>query len=181
MRAKDWLFIETDDVKTLNRKAYADAEVKYALFGMTKVKFSNNFERSFRCTRVILQNIKSLKAHFLDLQHDLRFADADRISLIETWLRPNENLIKFSLVGFSFHSLARGNVYDDQSTDMHEKRVTKAGGAAMYIKGNENDKRANPIPLKNIEEITINLQLFLLCIAHAQPLYASFNSAFRHY
>lgn len=100
VRSKDGLFIETNDVTALNKKVYADAEVKNALLGMTKVKFSDSFERSPQCTRIILHNIQSLKAHLLDLKHDLRFTEADIISLTETWLRPNENLLNFSMDGF---------------------------------------------------------------------------------
>lgn len=156
VKSKDGLFIETNDVKKLDKKVNADAEVKSALFGMNKLKFPNGFERSSQCTRIILHNIQSLKAHFTDLQHDLRFTEADIISLTETWLRPNENLLNFSLDGFSFHSQARGNAYDDQSIDLHNKRVAKGGGVAVYIKGN--DKIVNLPPLNNIEGIAVNLQ-----------------------
>nr|XP_034334797.1 uncharacterized protein LOC117691964 [Crassostrea gigas] len=158
VKSKDGLFIETNDVNTLDKKVYADAEVKSALFGMNKLKFPNSFERSSLCTRIILHNIQSLKAHFSDLQHDLRFTEADLISLTETWLRPNENLFNFSLDGFSFHSQARGNAYDDQSIDFHTKRFAKGGGVAVYIKGNENDKTVNFLPVNNIEGIAVNLQ-----------------------
>lgn len=125
---------------------------------MTKVKFSDSFERSPQCTRIILHNIQSLKAHLLDLKHDLRFTEADIISLTETWLRPNENLLNFSMDGFSFHSQARGNANDDQSIDMHNKRAQKGGGVAVYIKENDNEIMANCLPVKNIEGIAVNLQ-----------------------
>ncbi|XP_062621669.1 uncharacterized protein LOC134283235, partial [Saccostrea cucullata] len=152
--SKEGLFIETNNVELLQKKIYCDPEVKTALHGMPKLELPYFNQLEQRMT-LFLHNIQSLNKHFEDLQKDIRYRNADIICLTETWLRSGQNVSSFSIEGFSFHQVARGDAYDDSNGHVLQLRSSKGGGVAVYIKDTGQENILCSLPVKNVEAICV--------------------------
>ncbi|XP_062613488.1 uncharacterized protein LOC134275232 [Saccostrea cucullata] len=151
---KEGLFIETNDVDSLQKKIYADPEVKAAAQEMPKLTLPN-FDIWEQGIVIFLHNIQSLNKHFVDLQKDIRNRKADIICLTETWLRPGQNVSVFELNGFIFHQVARGDAYDDSNAQVQQLRSSKGGGVAVYTKETGLEKHVHFLPFKNVEGVCV--------------------------
>ncbi|XP_061191743.1 uncharacterized protein LOC133199982 [Saccostrea echinata] len=154
--SKKGLLIETNKKQELQRKVYADSEVKTALAEMPRVKLSKYSIKPSDKT-IIFHNVQSLNGHFSDLQHDIRFREAEIICLTETWLRPDQCTTEFDLGGFAFHHTPRRDVYDESNAQVQKLRVSKGGGVALYTKQSQNKKLVSQLPEKNIESMAVKL------------------------
>ncbi|XP_062618494.1 uncharacterized protein LOC134280069 [Saccostrea cucullata] len=152
--SKQGLFIETNDIGSLQKKIYADPEVKSALQGMPKLILPN-FDASKHGITIYLHNIQSLNKHFEDLKNDIRCRNADIICLTETWLRSGQNVSSLELNGFYFHQATRGDVYDECNAQVSKLRTSKGGGVAVYIKETGEEKIVSSLPVKNVEGICV--------------------------
>ncbi|XP_062604082.1 uncharacterized protein LOC134265873, partial [Saccostrea cucullata] len=157
--SQNGLFIETKDENALLRKIYANPDIKSALCKMEKLipeqDYPNYYdERTFKT--VVLLNVQSLRAHFLDLKSDARFLKADLICLNETWLTDNDRIKNFEFDDFQFNHITRKQSYDE-SVDIFAKLCkSKGGGVGVYMKGNEK-ALVHVLPRKNIEGMAVEL------------------------
>ncbi|XP_062569279.1 uncharacterized protein LOC134231343 [Saccostrea cucullata] len=156
--SKEGLFIETNDLESLQRKIYADPEVKAALQGMPKLDLPN-FDQLEQGITIFLHNIQSLNKHFEDLQKDIRYRNADIICLTETWLRSEQNVSKFTIEGFSFYQVTREDAYDASNAKFSQLGASKGGGVAVYIKDTGQENAASSLPVKNVEAICVKCLL----------------------
>lgn len=152
--SKEGLFIETNDPQLLNKKIYADPEVKLALQEMPKLTLPI-FETFIEGISIFLHNIQSLHKHFDDLVKDRRCWNADILCLTETWMRSGQNVSRFEINGFKFHSVAREDAYDDSNTHALQLQSSKGGGVAVYVKETGLEKRVFLLPEKNLEGISV--------------------------
>ncbi|XP_062615266.1 uncharacterized protein LOC134277003, partial [Saccostrea cucullata] len=152
--SKQGLFIETNDIESIQKKIYADPEVKSALQGMPKLILPN-FDASKQGITMYLHNIQSLNKHFEDLRKDIRCRNADIICLTETWLRSGQNVSLFKINGFNFHQATREDVYDESNAQVSKLRASKGGGVAVYIRETGQEKIACSLPVKNVEGICV--------------------------
>ncbi|XP_062597054.1 uncharacterized protein LOC134258504 [Saccostrea cucullata] len=167
--SKEGLYIETNNVESLQKKIYADPEVKAALQGMQKLDLPN-FDKLEQGVTLLLHNIQSLNKHFGDLQRDIRFRNADIICLTETWLRSEQNVSAFTIEGFSFHQLTRGDAYDDRNDNVLQLRASKGGGVAVYIKDAGQENVMCSLPEKNVEAICLkNLSKDMVVLTVYRP------------
>ncbi|XP_061167749.1 uncharacterized protein LOC133176667 [Saccostrea echinata] len=155
--SKEGLFIETDNENALQKKVYADPDVKTALRGMPVLELPNRFVIPSTSFNIILLNIQSMQKHFLDLYHDNRFMKAQLICLTETWLKSGQSTTYFEINGFRFHHVPRGDAYDDSRAEMQKMRLSKGGGVALYVSASEKQRIVSPLPEKNIEGIAVKL------------------------
>ncbi|XP_062599362.1 uncharacterized protein LOC134260845 [Saccostrea cucullata] len=152
--SKEGLFIETNEAESLQKKIYADPEVRAALQEMPKLTLPN-FGISKQGIAIFLHNIQSLSKHFLDLQKDIRHRNADIICLTETWLRPGQNVSLFELNGFIFHQAPRGETYDESNVQVLQLRASKGGGVAVYTRETGKEMDVCLLPFKNVEGICV--------------------------
>ncbi|XP_062579086.1 uncharacterized protein LOC134241009 [Saccostrea cucullata] len=152
--SKGGLFIETNNAESLQNKIYADPEVKAGLLGMPQLTLPS-FDTLDQGIIIFLHNIQSLNKHFVCLQKDVRFRNADIICITETWLRSGQNVSAFEMNGFHFYQAARGDLYDDSNAQTLQLRGSKGGGVAVYVKETEQENIVHSLDVKNIEGICV--------------------------
>ncbi|XP_078312804.1 uncharacterized protein LOC144619253 [Crassostrea virginica] len=168
--SKDGLFIETNDETVLQKKIYADLDVKLALLRMQKYLSDGNFENSVEIGNhksILLLNVQSLRAHFQEVISDSRLTSADLICLTETWLRGNENVQDIEIPDFDFHHITREQCYDNSSDVFKRLQKARGGGVGVYKKKTNTDIFINALECKNIEGMSIKMceddTLVLVC------------------
>ncbi|XP_062591494.1 uncharacterized protein LOC134252984 [Saccostrea cucullata] len=155
--SKNGLFIETDNAEALQKKVYADSEVKIALAEMLRVQLTKFPTKLLDSNSIILHNVQSLNGHFADLQNDFRFKGAQFICLTETWLRSDQSLAQFDMDGFSLYHTSRRDAYDQSNEQVQKLRDAKGGGVALYINQSPNRKIVSQLPEKNVEGMAVTL------------------------
>ncbi|XP_062622277.1 uncharacterized protein LOC134283815, partial [Saccostrea cucullata] len=157
--SQNGLFIETSNENALQKKIYADQDVKSALSKMQKL-ISNqndaNMINSDNHKTIILFNVQSLRGHFQDLQCDSRFLNTNFICLTETWLKGSENVKDFEIQNFEFCHVTREQSYDESVDNFVKLCKSKGGGVGMYKKKNEKTL-IHELPQKNIEGMAVEL------------------------
>ncbi|XP_062569582.1 uncharacterized protein LOC134231612 [Saccostrea cucullata] len=157
--SQNGLFIETKDENALLKKNYANPDIKSALCKMEKIipvqDYPNYYDdRTFKT--IVLLNVQSLRAHFLDLKSDTRFLQADFICVTETWLTDNDKIQNFEIDDFQFNHITRKQSYDESVDIFAKLRVSKGGGVGVYKKRNEK-ALVHVLSQKNIEGMAIEL------------------------
>ena len=155
--SKNGLFIETNDPKILQKKVYADAEVKECLQNMPPLTLPEILPTYNEGIKILLHNIQSLNKHFEDLRKDIRFKDVDVICLTETWTRSGQDPSIFNMDGYRFHHVPRGEAYDNSDSQFSQLRKSKGGGVAVYLKDTCGKNFVHAISGKNIEGICVKL------------------------
>nr|XP_022310999.1 uncharacterized protein LOC111116305 [Crassostrea virginica] len=145
--SKNGLFIETRDPKILQRKIYADSEVRECLQKMPPLTLPEFSPTSNEGIKILLHNIQSLNKHYEDLRKDVRFRDVDVICLTETWTRSGQDFSIFSIDGYQFHHVSRGDVYDNSDSQFSQLRKSKGGGVAIYLKNGSGENVVQAIPM----------------------------------
>ncbi|XP_078336941.1 uncharacterized protein LOC144626544 [Crassostrea virginica] len=168
--SKDGLFIETNNETVLQKKIYADLDVKLALLRMQKYLSDGNFENSVEIGNhksILLLNVQSLRAHFQEVISDSRLTSADLICLTETWLRGNENVQDIEIPDFDFHHITREQCYDNSSDVFKRLQKARGGGVGVYKNKTNTDIFINALECKNIEGMSIKMceddTLVLVC------------------
>ncbi|XP_052691604.1 uncharacterized protein LOC128169518 [Crassostrea angulata] len=159
--SKDGLFIETDDESVLQRKIYADLDVKLALNSMEKYILDEdwicNVRKCGNYKTILLFNVQSLRGHFQEINFDNRLMKADFVCLTETWLKEEEDVQDIEISGFEFHHVVRNQCYDDSEDLMTRLRKAKGGGVGVYKKKTTERILINALEYKNIEGITVEI------------------------
>ncbi|XP_022312092.2 uncharacterized protein LOC111117320 [Crassostrea virginica] len=158
--SKDGLFIETNNETVLQKKIYADLDVKLALLRMQKYLSDGNFENSVEIKNhksILLLNVQSLRAHFQEVISDSRLTSADLICLTETWLRGNENVQDIEIPDFDFHHITREQCYDNSSDVFKRLQKARGGGVGVYKNKTNTDIFINALECKNIEGMSIKI------------------------
>ncbi|XP_062581675.1 uncharacterized protein LOC134243443 [Saccostrea cucullata] len=157
--SQNGLFIETKDEKALLRKIYANPDIKAALCKMEKLVPDQDYLNCYddqTLKTIVLLNVQSLRAHFLDLKSDTRFLKADLICVTETWLTDNDRIQNFEIDDFKFNHITRKQSYDESMDSFAKLRVSKGGGVGVYKKRNEK-ALVNVLFQKNIEGMAVEL------------------------
>lgn len=160
LTSKDGLFIETLDEKILNKKVYADPDVKASVNTMRKF-IPNGIDQdrdgyNFKMKSVLLFNVQSIRAHIQDFKSDCRLKDSDVLCLTETWLRDNENMTEMEIADFTFFNKSRKSCYDGTSELYQKLGQARGGGVGLYVREKENIK-VHDLPFNNIEGIGVEL------------------------
>ncbi|XP_062602888.1 uncharacterized protein LOC134264626 [Saccostrea cucullata] len=158
--SQNGLFIETRDEKALEKKIYANPDVKSALSKMEKLIPGHN-DISFgakigKFKTIVLINVQSLRGHFPDLKSDNRFLNANFICVTETWLTDNESTKYFEVPDFEFNHITRKQSYDESMDTFAQLRTAKGGGVGVYKK-REEKALVNGLPENNIEGMAVEL------------------------
>ncbi|XP_062610660.1 uncharacterized protein LOC134272446 [Saccostrea cucullata] len=157
--SQNGLFIETKDENALLRKIYANPDIKSALCKMEKLIQEQDYpncydDQTFKT--IVLLNVQSLRAHFLDLKSDTRFLKADLICVTETWLTDNDRIQNFEIDDFQFNHITRKQSYDESVDIFAKLQVSKGGGVGVYRKRNEK-ALVHVLSQKNIEGMAVEL------------------------
>nr|XP_034322603.1 ATP-dependent DNA helicase pif1-like [Crassostrea gigas] len=159
--SKDGLFIETNDESVLQKKIYADLDVKLALKSMERYILDEdwicNVAKNGNYKTILLFNVQSLRGHFEEINCDNRLMKADFVCLTETWLKEEEDIQDIEISGFDFHHVVRNQCYDDSEDLMTRLRKAKGGGVGVYKKETKETILINALEYKNIEGITIEI------------------------
>ncbi|XP_062612709.1 uncharacterized protein LOC134274433 [Saccostrea cucullata] len=159
--SKDGLFIETNDERVLQKKIYADLDVKLALNKMERfnldVEWTCNLTKFGNYKTILLFNVQSLRGHFQEMTCNNRLTRADFICLTETWLREHENIQDIEISGFDFHHIPRNQCYDDSENVMTRLKAAKGGGVGVYKKKRNETILINPLEDKNIEGLSVEI------------------------
>ncbi|XP_078328197.1 uncharacterized protein LOC144623625 [Crassostrea virginica] len=159
--SKDGLFIETNNETVLQKKIYADLDVKLALRRMQKYLLDGNVEnveKNGNHKSILLFNVQSLRAHFQEVISDSRLTSADLICLTETWLRSNENVQDIAIPDFKFHHVTREQCYDNSSDVFKRLQKARGGGVGVYEKKTNEGIFINTLECKNIEGMSIEIR-----------------------
>nr|XP_034309066.1 uncharacterized protein LOC117683597 [Crassostrea gigas]XP_034309067.1 uncharacterized protein LOC117683597 [Crassostrea gigas]XP_034309068.1 uncharacterized protein LOC117683597 [Crassostrea gigas]XP_034309069.1 uncharacterized protein LOC117683597 [Crassostrea gigas] len=159
--SKEGLFIETNNENVVQKKIYADLDVKLALNSMEKYildedRICNETKYEIFKT-IVLFNVQSLRGHFQEINCDNRLMKADFVCLTETWLKEEEDIRDIEISGFDFHHVARNQCYDDNEDLTTRLRKAKGGGVGVYKKKTDETILINALEYKNIEGITIEI------------------------
>ncbi|XP_061170933.1 uncharacterized protein LOC133180419 [Saccostrea echinata] len=159
--SKDGLFIEMNDESVLQKKIYADLDVKLALNRMVRYNLDEeltcNVAKFENYKTILLFNVQSLRGHFQEMNCDSRLMKADFVCLTETWLRENENIRDIEISGFDFHHIPRSQCYDDSEDVMTRLKTAKGGGVGVYKKKTNETILINALEYKNIEGLTVEI------------------------
>lgn len=159
--SKDGLFIETNDESVLQKKIYADLDVKLALNSMERYILDEdwicNGTKCGNYKTFVLFNVQSLRGHIQEINCDNRLMKADFVCLTETWLKEKEDIQDIEISGFDFHHVVRNQCYDDSEDLMSRLRKAKGGGVGVYKKKTKETILINALEYKNIEGITIEI------------------------
>ena len=155
--SQNGLYIETSNPKILQRKIYADTEVKECLQKMPSLTLSERSPTSKEGIKILLHNIQSLNKHYEDLRKDIRFRDVDIICLTETWTRSGQDLSIFNIDGYQFHHVSRGEAYDNSDPQFSQLRKSKGGGVAIYLNKSCGENIVYAIAGKNVEGISVRI------------------------
>ncbi|XP_062597979.1 uncharacterized protein LOC134259411 [Saccostrea cucullata] len=159
--SKDGLFIETNDESVLQKKIYADLDVKLALNSMEKYMLDEdrtcNVAEFGNYKTIFLFNIQSLRGHFQEMTCDKRLLKADFVCLTETWLKEHENIQDIEISGFDFHHVTRNQCYDDREDVTTRLKTAKGGGVGVYKKNTNEKILINALECKNIEGLTVEI------------------------
>ncbi|XP_062577465.1 uncharacterized protein LOC134239308 [Saccostrea cucullata] len=155
--SQNGLFIETRDENALEKKIYANPDVKSALSKMEKLIPGHN-DISFgaktgKFKTIVLINVQSLRGHFPDLKSDTRILSANFICVTETWLTDNESTKYFEVPDFELNHITRKQSYDDRFAQL---RTAKGGGVGVYKRRKEK-ALVNGLPETNIEGMAVEL------------------------
>nr|XP_022305765.1 uncharacterized protein LOC111112528 [Crassostrea virginica] len=157
---KDGLFIECKNEDVLQKKIYADLDVKVALRSMEKfVSTEDNIsnEEIEIYKTILLFNVQSLRAHFQEIVHDSRIARADLLCFTETWLRDDENIQDIEIPNFRLHHVARSQCYDKSSDVSTRLQTARGGGVGVYIKETNENILIKALEFVNIEGMSIEI------------------------
>nr|XP_022300726.1 uncharacterized protein LOC111108932 [Crassostrea virginica] len=153
---KDGLFIECKNEDVLQKKIYADLDVKVALRSMEKYVSTedniSNEDIGIHKT-ILLLNVQSLRAHFHEIMHDSRIARADLLCFTETWLREDENIQDIEIPNFRLHHVTRSQCYDKSSDVSTRLQTARGGGVGVYIKETNENILIKALEYVNIEGI----------------------------
>ena len=157
--SKDGLFIETNNEAVLEKKIFADLDVKLALHNMKKYVSNVHFEHDDieNHKTILLLNVQSLRAHFQEIMSDHRFSRADLVCLTETWLRDNENIQDIEIPNFNLHHVARKQCYDNSSDVFAKLQTAKGGGVGVYKKKTTAKILINALTVHNIEGMSVEI------------------------
>ncbi|XP_078340715.1 uncharacterized protein LOC111117892 [Crassostrea virginica] len=159
--SKDGLFIETNNETVLQKKIYADLDVKLALQRMQKYLLDGNVENIEKIGNhksILLFNVQSLRAHFQEVISDNRLTRADMVCLTETWLRSNEHVQDLEIPDFKFHHVTREQCYDNSSDVFKRLQKARGGGVGVYEKKTNEGIFINALECKNIEGMSIEIR-----------------------
>ena len=81
---------------------------------------------------IVLHNVQSLNAHFLDLKAHKRLIGADCICLTETWLSSDNADNAPQLAGFLFKNNPRHHCYDNSQPIFAKLQEQTRGGVGIY-------------------------------------------------
>jgi exonuclease III len=159
--SKDGLFIETNDDGALQKKIYADKDVKLALDSFERFNLAEdltcNVAESENFKTIVLLNVQSLKGHFQEMICDKRLTKADFVCLTETWLKEHENIQDVEIPGFEFHHVARKQCYNNSNDVFTKLQTAKGGGVGVYKKNTNEKILVSDLECKNIEGIAVEL------------------------
>lgn len=159
--SKDGLFIETNDQSVLQKKIYADLDVKLALNSIERYilgeDWTCNVAKLGNYKTILLFNVQSLRGHFQEMNCDNRLMKADFVCLTETWLKEHENIQDIEISGFEFHHVARHQCYDDSEDVLTRLQTAKGGGVGVYKKKTNETILVNALEYKNIEGVAVEI------------------------
>ena len=159
--SKDGLFIETNNDGALQKKIYADLDVKLALNSIERFNLAGDLTCDLadldNFKTVILLNVQSLKGHFQEMNCDKRLFKADFVCLTETWLKEHDSIQDIEIPGFEFHHVARNQCYDNSNDVFTRLQTAKGGGVGVFRKKTNERILVNALEFKNIEGIAVEL------------------------
>jgi hypothetical protein len=158
--SKKGLFIETDNEIALQKKIYADMDIKLALSCMERYFVDGNKdcgEDTENYITFLLLNVQSLRAHFQEVISDDRFTRGEVVCLTETWLKDSENVQEIEIPDFHLHHITRKQCYDNSSDLFTKMQAARGGGIGVYKKKMNKEIIINALDCKNIEGISIEI------------------------
>ncbi|XP_062616868.1 uncharacterized protein LOC134278575 [Saccostrea cucullata] len=158
--SQNGLFIETGDENALEKKIYANPDVKSALSKMEKLitehDFPNISTETEKFKTIVLLNVQSLRGHVQDLKSDTRFLHANFLCVTETWLTDNDCTKAFEIKDFEFNHTTREQSYDESVECLDKLRTAKGGGVGIYKK-REEKALVHVLSKNNIEGMAVEL------------------------
>ena len=157
--SKDGLFIETNNETALQKKIYADLDVKLALGSMDRYLFAGQLENDDTGNDkiILLFNVQSLRAHFQEVISDNRLTKADLICLTETWLIDDEDIQVLEIPDFNLYHVARKQCYDNSSDVSTRLQTARGGGVGVYKKKTEENIFICALKYNNIEGMAVEM------------------------